>query len=56
MSDLIEFRNIADEITIREDGVPVVTIRGGARLAGKDEKALRYHLSGAEKIAQNLLR
>ena len=44
MSDLIEFRNIADEITIREkDGVAIVSIRAAGRLAGRDEKALRKH-------------
>ncbi|NEZ64628.1 hypothetical protein D0962_17845 [Leptolyngbyaceae cyanobacterium CCMR0082] len=48
MSDLVEFRNIADEITIREsDGVAIVSIRAAGRLAGRGENALRKHFEGA---------
>ena len=44
MSDIVEFRNIADEITIREsDGVAIVSIKAAGRLAGKEPKSLRHH-------------
>ena len=49
MSDLTEFRNIADEITIREsDGVAIVSIKAAARLAGKAPKSLRHHFDIGE--------
>ncbi|NEZ61990.1 hypothetical protein D0962_04240 [Leptolyngbyaceae cyanobacterium CCMR0082] len=38
---------IADEITIREDGVAIVSVRGAARLAGVHESTLREHFSSA---------
>lgn len=60
MSGLVQFRNIADEITIREsDGVAVVSTRGAARLVGRDESTLREHFKGAgnkpSKMAEMLL-
>lgn len=55
MSDLVEFRNIADEIVIREsDGVAIVGIRAAARLAGKNDKALRKHF-GADLSSSKLV-
>ena len=58
MSDLVQFTNIADEITIREsDGVAVVSIRAAGRLAGRDEKALRKHFGAdfsSSKLAEML--
>ena len=46
MSDLVQFTNIADEITIREsDGVAIVSIRAAGRLAGRGENALREHFN-----------
>ncbi|MFG6094386.1 hypothetical protein SPB21_04010 [Leptothoe sp. ISB3NOV94-8A] len=57
--EIIEFRNIADEITIREsDGVAIVSIRAAGRLAGRGENALREHFKGAQarqsKLAEML--
>ena len=47
MGNLVEFKNIADEITIREsDGVPIVTVRGAARLAGVDPASISRGLRG----------
>jgi hypothetical protein len=46
MSDLVEFRNIADEIEIRDDGVAVVGIRGAGRLAGVRHTNLIRHFKG----------
>ena len=57
-SELQQPVKIADEITIREDGVAIVGIRGAARLAGIHESTLREHFSGAgkgdKKLAQML--
>ncbi|MEM9804656.1 MAG: hypothetical protein AAF959_05205 [Cyanobacteria bacterium P01_D01_bin.56] len=53
-SDLQKPVKIEDEITIREDGVAVVSIRGVARLAGVNEKSLRKHFSGADFSANKL--
>ncbi|NEZ68274.1 hypothetical protein D0962_37040 [Leptolyngbyaceae cyanobacterium CCMR0082] len=53
--EIIEFRNIADEITIREsDGVAIVSIKAAARLAGKEPKSLRHHfdLGGKESSSK----
>ncbi|ESA38468.1 hypothetical protein N836_31500 [Leptolyngbya sp. Heron Island J] len=53
--EIIEFRNIADEITIREsDGVAIVSIKAAARLAGKEPGSLRYHFNGGQKNKSEL--
>ncbi len=45
MSEIVEFRSIADEITIRgSDGVAIVSIRGAARLAGVSAEAISKSL------------
>ncbi|NEZ65279.1 hypothetical protein D0962_21315 [Leptolyngbyaceae cyanobacterium CCMR0082] len=54
-SDLQKPVKIADEITIREDGVAIVSIRGAARLAGVSDKALRNHFSGADLTSSKLV-
>ena len=53
-SDLQKPVKIADEITIREDGVAIVSIRGAARLAGVRESTLRKHFSGASLTDEGL--
>ena len=53
-SELQQPVKIADEITISEDGVAIVSIRGAARLAGVDDKALRKHFSSADSVANKL--
>ncbi|WP_163665060.1 hypothetical protein [Adonisia turfae] len=53
-SDLQKPVKIADEITIREDGVAIVSIRGAARLAGVDKKSLRKHFSGGGLAGEGL--
>lgn len=54
MSDLILSEEIKAEFTINSDGSTVTSIRGAARLAGVNEKALRYQFSTAEKSAPKL--
>ncbi|MEM8610800.1 MAG: hypothetical protein AAGF93_02195 [Cyanobacteria bacterium P01_H01_bin.105] len=59
-SDLIQFKKIADEITIREsDGVGVVSIRGAARLAGVSAEAISKAFKSVNqkpsKLAKNLI-
>lgn len=54
-SELQKPVKIADEITIREDGVATVSIRGAARLAGVSDRALRNHFSGADLTSSKLL-
>ena len=53
-SELQKPVKIEDEITIREDGVAIVSIRGAARLAGVSDKALRNHFSGADLTSSKL--
>lgn len=59
MGDLIQFKKIADEITIREDGVGVVTIRGAARLTGISpesiSQAFRSVRQKPNKLARTLI-
>ena len=55
MSEIVEFRNIADEIVIREsDGVAIVSIKAASRLAGKESGSLRYHFNGGQKNKSEL--
>lgn len=59
-SDLIQFKKIADEITIREsDGVGVVSVRGAARLAGVSAEAISKAFKSVNqtpsKLAKNLI-
>ena len=54
MSDLILSEEIKAEFTVNADGSTTTTIRGAARLAGVNEKALRYQFSTAEKSAPKL--
>ena len=59
MGKVVQFKKIADEITIREDGVGVVTIRGAARLTGVSpesiSQALRSVKQKPNKLAQTLI-
>lgn len=53
MSNLIEFKNIADEITIREDGVAILSIRAASRLAGIHHTSLaRGGALRSQKLAE----
>ncbi len=54
MSNIILPEEIKAEFTINSDGSTVTSIRGAARLAGVNEKALRYQFSTAEKSAPKL--
>ncbi|NEZ67843.1 hypothetical protein D0962_34670 [Leptolyngbyaceae cyanobacterium CCMR0082] len=60
MGELIQFKKIADEITIREsDGVGVVSLRGAARLAGVSAEAISKAFKSVNqkpsKLARNLI-
>lgn len=54
MPNLILPDEIRAEFAIKADGTTRTTIRGAARLAGVDEKALRYQFSSAEKSPRKL--
>ncbi|MCH2232381.1 MAG: hypothetical protein MK105_18745 [Crocinitomicaceae bacterium] len=54
MSDFSLPEEIRAEFTVNADGRTTTTIRGAARLAGVNEKALRYQFSTAEKSAPKL--
>ncbi len=59
MNNIILPKEIKGEFQIESNGSSVTSIRGAARLAGVDEKALRYQFSPAEKsfpkLAQKLM-
>ncbi len=54
MNDIILPEEIKAEFKIQSDGSSVTSIRGASRLAGVDEKALRYQFSPAEKSSRKL--
>ncbi|MEM8777566.1 MAG: hypothetical protein AAGF26_01580 [Cyanobacteria bacterium P01_G01_bin.49] len=59
MSNITLPPEVISEFTLHPDGCTTTTIRGAARLAGVNEKALRYQFSRAEKsttkLAQRLI-
>ncbi len=59
MSNITLPEAIRNEFTVHRDGSTTTTIRGAARLAGVEPKALRYQFSGGEKsgakLAQSLM-
>lgn len=58
-NSIVPFESIANELSVRSDGVAKSTIRGAARICGVSEKALRLTFKGAElkpsKLAQTLM-
>lgn len=56
MSKVVPFKKVTDEITIREDGAGVVTLRGAARLVGVSHEAISQAFKSVNQNPSKLIK